>query len=82
MRSFKRLPNELFAVLGPLISGEVLADSDQPQDLSPWGLEVEVRIRHFEYLDAEGDNLPPHFFDVVGLQLQIDSFWAACAPGA
>lgn len=30
-RSFKRLPNELFAVLGPLALGEILVDSDQPQ---------------------------------------------------
>jgi hypothetical protein len=28
VRSFKRLPNEPFAVLGPFILGEVLVDSD------------------------------------------------------
>jgi hypothetical protein len=61
-------------VLGPLIFGEVLVDSDQPKDLSSWGLKVEVRIRHFKYLDAEGNNFLPHVFDIGGLQLQINSF--------
>jgi hypothetical protein len=37
-------------------------------------LKVEVRIRHFKYLDAEANDFLPHFFDVVGLQLQIDRF--------
>jgi hypothetical protein len=65
-------PNELFTVLGPLIFGEVLVDSDQPQDLPSGGLKVEVRIRHLKYLDAEGNNLLPHLFDVVGHQFQVD----------
>jgi hypothetical protein len=72
--SFKRLPNELFAVLGPLIFGEVLVDPNQPEDLPSWGLKVEVRIRHFKYLDAEADNVLPHLLDVVGLQFQIGRF--------
>ena len=68
----ERRPDETFAVLGALISGEVLVSSGQPEDLSSRGLKVEVRIRHFEYRDAEGDNPLPHFFDVVTLQLQVD----------
>ena len=59
-------------MIGPLVFGEVLVDTDQPEDLSAWGMKVEVRIRHFKYPDAEGDNLLPHFFDVAGLQLQVD----------
>jgi hypothetical protein len=61
-------------VLGSLIFGEVFVDSDQPKDLSSWGLKVEVRIGHFKYLDAEGNNFLPHVFDVVGLQLQVNRF--------
>ncbi len=48
VRSFNRQPVELFAyellaVLGSFIFGEVLVDSDQPQDLSCRGLKVEMR---------------------------------------
>jgi hypothetical protein len=66
----------LFTVLGPLIFGEVLVGSHQPKDLPAWSLEVEVRIRHVKYFDAEGDNVLPHFVDVVGLQLQVDRLQA------
>ena len=57
----------------PLIFREVLVDSDQPPALSSWSLKVEVGVRYREHLDAESDNLLPHFFDVVGPQLQIES---------
>jgi len=59
-------------VLGPLVPGEILADADQPEDLSSRGLEVEVRIGHVEHRDAEVDDLPPHFLGVTGFQLQVD----------
>jgi hypothetical protein len=62
------------AVVGPLILGEVLAGSDQPEDLSSRGLEVQVGVLHFKYRDAGGDDFPPHFIDVVGLQFQVDRF--------
>src|SRR5258708_2795172 len=61
-------------VVSPLIFAEVLVDSDQPEDLSSWGLKVEVRVLHVKYPDAEGDDFLPHFFDVVGLQLQVGRF--------
>ena len=51
----------------PLIFGEALVDFDQSPHLSSWILKVKVRIRYIEYLDAEGDILLPHFFDVFGL---------------
>lgn len=38
-------PDELLAVLGPLVSGEILAESDQPQDLSSRGLEVGLQLQ-------------------------------------
>ncbi len=57
-------------MVGPLVFGEVLAGSNEPEHLSSWGLKVEVRIRHFQHLDAEGDNFLSHFSFVVGLQLK------------
>jgi hypothetical protein len=62
------------AVVRPLIFGEVLVGSDQTEDLSSRGLEVQMRVPHFKYPDAEGNDFPPHFLDVVGLQLQVDRF--------
>jgi hypothetical protein len=59
-------------MLGPLIFGEVLAGADQPEDLASRGLEIEVRIRHVQHRDAEGDDLLPHRLGVVRLQLQED----------
>jgi hypothetical protein len=59
-------------VLGPLVRGEVLAHADQPEDLAARGLEVEVRVRHVEHRDAEGDDPLPHRLGLVGLQLQVD----------
>src|SRR5450755_4375212 len=59
------------AVVSPLIFGEVLIGPDQPEDLSSRGLKVKMRILHVKHPDAEGDNFLPHFFYVVGLQLQI-----------
>jgi hypothetical protein len=58
-------------VLGPLIFGEVLADADQPENLASRSLEVKVRIRNIEDLDAEVDDLAPHLLGVVGFQLQV-----------
>jgi len=59
-------------VLGTLVRGEVLAHADQPEDLAARGLEVEVRIRHVEHRDAEGDDPLPHRLRVIRLQLQED----------
>ena len=68
----KRPADVLFAVLGPLVPGQVLADPDQPEDLPAGGLEVQVRIRHVQHFDPEGDDSLPQFVDVAGFQLQVD----------
>lgn len=56
-------------VVGPLVLGEVLVDSDQPEDLASRSLEVEMRVLHFKYANAEGDDFLSHLLDVIGLQL-------------
>jgi len=58
-------------VLGPFVPGEILPDADQPEDLTSWRLEVQVRIRHVEHRDAEGDDLLAHRLGVVGFQFQV-----------
>jgi hypothetical protein len=46
----------------PLVLREVLVDSNEPEHLSSWSLEVEVGIRHFNRSDARVDDLLPHRF--------------------
>lgn len=56
--------------IAPLVFGEILVGSNQPEHLTPWSLEVKVGVWYIEDPDAERDDLLPHLFDVVGLQLQ------------
>src|SRR5437773_10012183 len=56
---------------GSLIEREVLVDSDQPQALSPWGLKVEVGVRHIKLPDETGfEDFSAHLLNVVGLDFQ------------
>jgi len=50
----------------PLILRQILVDPNEPEDLPARGLKVEMRIRNIQYLDAELDDLPSHFIDIIG----------------
>src|SRR5262249_41321603 len=47
------------------------ADTYEPKHLPTWSLEIKVRIGHIELLDAEVENFPFHFLDLIGLEFQV-----------
>jgi len=66
--------DELLAVLGALIPGEVLVDSDQPEALTSRSLEVKVRVRYLKFPDETGfEDFSTHLLYVVGLEFQPNS---------
>src|ERR1700746_167093 len=59
------------AFSGPLIKGEVLVNSNQPEALTSWSLEIKGRVRYLQFPDETGfEDLSPHFLHVVGLDFQ------------
>src|SRR5262249_10380211 len=66
------------AFSGPLVKGEVLADSDQPKALTSRSLEVEVRVWHLEIPHKTRlEDFSPRLFEFVGLDFQPDR---SCRP--
>src|SRR5450631_2018929 len=63
----------VWAVSGPLIKGEVLVNSNKPQDLSSWCLKIEMRVRHIELPhETRLENVSSHLLHVVRLDFQPD----------
>ena len=44
----------------------------EPKHPPTRGLEIEMRIRHIELVDAEGENFLSHLLGVVGLELRVN----------